>query len=469
MINNDILQQFKNLIEEQCGMVITEVHTQQLINYLTEKNKQTGKNYNDLYSEVLSDPEKMTELINAVVVNETYFFREEKQFELLKEYITENFAGKDVVIWSAASSSGEEAYSLASLALACNANPIVYATDIDTDALMQIKKGVYGQNSFRKDGLCFKPYLDKYIIESEDENKQKLYVIKPELKEKINCGRANLVDLDKSIIVPQNEAVDIIFIRNVFIYFDKETRDKILAKLATKLKKDGLLFFSISEIGGISTSDNSIPLVKLTKKSIYYFQKCKEKPVATRTNIQKSENKARLEELMQQHAKETVKGDRSLIKTPTVPSTPAIPSLDAKLPPEKVWEEVSTLTEKKNFSDALKMLENYTPSITLQYIKYYCMGFVYQAQNNKEKAMEFYEKSSISNPRFWPALFQIAALLQNSSETYLERKRHDALIKTATILEDENNESQRYNYVMGSFSCDYFYQLCNEYLKKELR
>ena len=76
----EILQSFKSLIENHCGMMITDVHLSQMQKYLTETSEKTGLSYAELYTSATKDPTQLIKLINAVVVNETYFFREEKQF-----------------------------------------------------------------------------------------------------------------------------------------------------------------------------------------------------------------------------------------------------------------------------------------------------------------------------------------------------------------------------------------------------
>jgi len=446
-------------------MMITDVHSQQLENYLNEQILITGKSCSQLYDQISTNQNDMVELVNAVVVNETYFFREEKQFKLLQEYLQNNFANKNVVIWSAACSTGEEPYSLAAMALSCGTNPVVYATDIDTDALQKLKNGVYGQNSFRPDGACFKQLISPYITEITNNSGQTNYLINSKLKEKIMSGRANLMEFHSSTAAPHDETVDIIFIRNVFIYFDKESREKILKALTKKLKNGGLIFFSISEIGGINPNDKNLPLLKRTKNSIYYFEKTFEKAAPLENKVNPIENR-KIEELIKNRA-----ADNQLIleaKSKISVQENAKPKEEIPLTPEQMWEKITVLIEKRNYVEARSILNSYTPSVNQLCIKYYCLGFLYEAQKETETALEYYEKSGLSNPHFWPGDFQSASVLLNSKDASAKRKRHDALIKTATILENEETESEKYTYLMGAFSSSYFYQLCNEYIKKEL-
>lgn len=471
---SEIKEKFKTLIKNKSGMLITEVHFRQLEKYLDDTVAATGVSYTDLYQSVLTNHEKLIDLINAVAVNETYFFREEKQFRILKEYIQQNFAGRSVVIWSAASSSGEEAYSLASLAIGCNANPIVYATDIDTDALMKLKTGVYGQNSFRADGKEFMEYLNPYLSESTNKLGQKIYAISPNLKEKIICGRTNLMEINESSFAPKDETVDIIFIRNVFIYFDNQTRNNILRSLVPKLKKGGLLFFSISEIAGIFPNEAGVPLQKESKNSIYYFIKND----AAATNeaydflLKKREEQKRKLESEQRllNIKKIVNEQKQSAETTNrkiEEKQNAEIKKETVLSAEEIWGKLSSFVERKDFINAQQIVTNFNPSVNENYLKYYFMGFLEAAQNNKAAALNAYDKAGISNPHFWPAFFQIAFLHQNPADNIEKKARYNALVKTATIIEENEQENERYSWLLGSFSSSYFFRLCNDFLKKE--
>lgn len=470
----EIKEKFKNLIKAKSGMLITEVHFCQLEKYLDNIIATTGMTYSDFYDSVISNHEKLVDLINAVVVNETYFFREEKQFQFLKDYIKQNFAGKSIVMWSAACSTGEEPYSLASLAMGCNANPIVYATDIDTDALLRLKSGVYGQNSFRPDGKDFINFLEPYITETTNDFNQKFYAISPNLKEKIICGRANLIDLDASPVVPKNETVDIIFIRNVFIYFDNQTRNIILRSLVQKLKKGGLLFFSISEIAGIFPEEAKVSLQKESKNSIYYFVKKTDSNIndafallKKQYETQKDKNnknqkilelKKQVDEKKKNSAKPENKIEKNILNKAEDTNTDT---------PEEIWEKLSAYIEKKDFYNAQQLLVKFNPGVNNNYLKYYFTGFLEAAQENKKIALEAYDKAGISNPHFWPAFFQIAFLHQNPADNIEKKARYNALVKTATIIEENAKENEQYSWLLGSFNSSYFLRLCNDFLKKE--
>lgn len=465
MNENDYLEKFKVLIEKHCGMMITDVHQSQLKKYISERIEKDGISICGLYDAVISSAEELKNLVNAVVVNETYFFREEKQFKFLEEYIKTSFAGKTIVMWSAACSSGEEAYSLASLALACGAKPIVYATDIDTDALVMLKNGTYGANSFRRDGSSFKPCIAPYICETRDSKNLPVFAVLPALKEKIMCGRANLLELEKSNTVPQDETVDIIFIRNVFIYFNQTNRCEILKKLARKLKNGGLIFFSISEIGGMNADCGELNLEKKSCNSVYYFQKA-EKPnneakiQFLRELQQKQAEEERTEKLLQQKKEFAEKPAAKEENSPK-------PSAAKECSAPELWEKLSVLCGKKDFEKAENLVGCFNPGIKDKFYKYYFEAFLFSARKMEAEAVQCYEKATIANPKFWPAFFQLGALLQAKDDAASKKKRLGAYTKAATILEETQGED--FTWLFGTFSSGYFYRICNENLKKEWR
>lgn len=466
------IEKFQELIKNKCGMQIIGVHISQLKKHLEFVKIKRGLSVEEFYSLVLTNPDELTELLNAMLINETYFFREERQFAFLRNHINKNFAGKRVTIWSAACSTGEEPYSLASLAIGCNAFPIVYATDIDTDALIQVKNGMYGNNSFRSDGKEYKKFLDPFLSETTLKDGRKLYAISPDLKQSILCGVANLVDLSSSSNVPADETVDIIFIRNVFIYFNEETRIIILKNLAKKLKKGGLLFFSVSEIAGIDAKQVSDVLEKQNTNTIYYFVKKAKNENSVYTEEVRS-TEATKKELLWTSLEERknnflnkVSQEVNKIRQdkPILTPHPMIPKTDAKL----LWKDLLVCVNNKKFSEAEKLIESFQPTINQLHLKYYFTGYVNSLQNKHEDALMNYEKATLSKPDFWPGYYQLAMLLESKNEDKDKKRRYKSLVKVATILETDSSESKQYDWLMENFSVNYFYNVCTEYLKKEI-
>ncbi len=199
--------------------------------------------------------DEIVDLINVVSTNKTEFFREAVHFRCFTESaLPEILSGytpqyrKKIFIWSTACSSGEEPYSLAMAAEDFReknrkAFPwfdyIILGTDISTSMLKIARHGVYNSQSIETipfDLRC------KYLLRSRESSKN-LFRIIPELRSKVRFYRLNLMDENYSI----DNMFDVIFCRNVMIYFRKETQEELIGKLAKLLNPYGYLFIGHSE------------------------------------------------------------------------------------------------------------------------------------------------------------------------------------------------------------------------------
>lgn len=189
---------------------------------------------------------EFVQLINAITTNLTFFFRENHHFEHLKntvipELISLNKTSKKIRIWSAGCSTGEEPYSLAIIlkeSVPAGWDAKVIATDLDTQVLETGSNGVYkidrlkGVEESRK---------KKWFLKGLSGN-EGFIKVKPELQEMVEFGQVNLMG---EWNVPPT--VDVIFCRNVVIYFDKPTQRKLFNRYAERLPANGHLFIGHSE------------------------------------------------------------------------------------------------------------------------------------------------------------------------------------------------------------------------------
>ncbi|WP_035237335.1 CheR family methyltransferase [Desulfobacter vibrioformis] len=191
--------------------------------------------------------------INQVTTNKTDFFRESKQFDFLKqkalpELLSSLPAGgfKKLYVWSAACSRGHEPYTLA-MVLSEYAQQqdkkidfSILGTDISTEVLMVAQKAVYPHDDIEPVPMALRK---KYLLRSKDRCKNTVRIV-PQLRSKVRLLRLNLMNKRYTGI----DQMDIIFCRNVMIYFEKQTQNQILHKLLNHLKPGGFLFMGHSEI-----------------------------------------------------------------------------------------------------------------------------------------------------------------------------------------------------------------------------
>lgn len=277
-IDDEYFDRIISLITLKTGIIPRESHKAGIRTYVENKldTLTTDDKMFQYFMLVSKDEDIFMELINQSTVNETYFFREDKQFNFLNNRVLKEWpfrkGNEQINIWCAACSSGEEAYSLA---LLCKENHIkasITASDINNAVLEKCRQGIYKENSIRKgDGESYHRLLKPYMqpdgsIKIDDDTK---HLVKPQ--------HINLVELDNpknSAVIPKNQ--NIIFIRNVFIYFSMDVRAKILKNIAEKcMAEDGLLFVSMNEIAPLDSGIIPKELEKVVDGDVFFFHKKK--------------------------------------------------------------------------------------------------------------------------------------------------------------------------------------------------
>ncbi len=203
--------------------------------------------------------QELAQLIDVVTTNTTHFFREPKHFEILSQQVApEVFQRKGnnrAAVWSAGCSTGEEPYTLAMVLSEFAAkNPgftfSILATDISTQVLQQAQRAVYPED--RIEGIP-QEYKKKYLLRSKDRTRR-LVRMGPELRDRIQFRRLNFMnDFDF------RDLLDVIFCRNVVIYFDRGTQEQLFKRFCGKLARDGYLFIGHSE----SLTGMDLPLVQV--------------------------------------------------------------------------------------------------------------------------------------------------------------------------------------------------------------
>ena len=273
-LSQEELASFISLITIQTGIIPRESHKNGIKAYIEKVLEEKKCSPSDYRKQLSTNPSLLTELINASTVNETYFFREEKQFLVLRDSIFPQWKilnpNQALKVWSAACSYGEEAYSISILAHHCNVKVQITATDINSEVLEHCKSGVFLGGSIRQvDGVTFKDLVLPY--QREDRKVE----FPQEIRNMIQTRKLNLAQIDSpgaEMLLPKNQ--NIVFLRNVFIYFSLELRAKILRTIADKcLADNGLLFVSMSEIAQLDSALMPPSLEKVMDGNVFYFHK----------------------------------------------------------------------------------------------------------------------------------------------------------------------------------------------------
>jgi len=237
-----------NIIHERTGIVVSDDKFNMFYSRLSRRVRSLKLTSFKQYCDVVRDDNEGTEtseLINAITTNLTAFFRENHHFEYLSDTVlaelTQNNTDRRIKIWSAGCSTGEEPYSLAitlkESPLMANWNIELKATDLDSNVVATASRGVYSMS--RVEGMT-RNRLKRWFFKGAGKQ-QGLVKVKPELNQLIEFGQLNLMDNWSQ------EPQDVIFCRNVIIYFNKQTKARLVEKYANSLKPGGYLFIGHSE------------------------------------------------------------------------------------------------------------------------------------------------------------------------------------------------------------------------------
>lgn len=238
-------KRLRQFIYDECGINMSDAKKTMLEVRLRKRLKKLNLHSFSEYCEYLFSPEgyreELVDMIDQITTNKTDFFREPSHFEYLATKATPELkrTRKELVLWSAGCSSGEEPYTIAMYLNEANSNFRIFATDISTSVLEKARVAIYDSERIQPVPDDFKK---KYLLINRDKTNV-LYRIVPELRNRVIFKRLNLMDNDFGL----GEQMDIIFCRNVIIYFDGPTREKILQKICACLAPDGYLFMGHSE------------------------------------------------------------------------------------------------------------------------------------------------------------------------------------------------------------------------------
>ncbi|MDA8083633.1 MAG: hypothetical protein M0024_08260 [Nitrospiraceae bacterium] len=267
VMSNKDFSRLREVIYRECGIKMNESKKVMLEARLRRRLRDLCMISFAEYCDYLFSPKgiesELFQMINEVTTNKTDFFREPRHFAFLTDKAVPELAGlhgagtsRRLMVWSAGCSSGEEPYTLAmvlsDIALQQHGfDFMVLASDISTKVLDKAVKAVYDMETVEAVPEAMKK---RYLLKSKDRSRG-LVRIAPELRAKVRFRRLNFMEGDFGM----REPMDIIFCRNVIIYFDRPTQERLLNRLCEHLVPGGYLFMGHSEtLNGLD-----VPLVSV--------------------------------------------------------------------------------------------------------------------------------------------------------------------------------------------------------------
>lgn len=414
----DLLGQIKAYIAERCGLYFRDHDLRNLEAGLRQRMKACGfDSVHAYYIHLTTSEEKeneFRELLNLLTINHTYFFRNEPQFLAFKEKVLSELIERKrqqaferkggakpcLRIWSAGCSTGEEPYTIAMILREVlpdleDWEIEIFATDASNEALAKAKRGIYSDNSMR---LVEEPYRSKYFNQLSSTKQSKEWRISDEIKSMVKFAYLNLV------ADPYPAELDIIFCRNVTIYFEIKTTVKIMDVFFTSLADPGYLFLGYSE--SLQFLTNKFRMVSW-QDAIYYRKaigKPEEVPPIPSWQLQEQEVEEYVEE----------------IPLPTLAAI-AETAQPVVLSPEEfgnVRAQIIKLIYLKEYAKALALIEKVSVEGGKMADIHYLAADVYTNMNRHEEARARIKRALALDALFAPAYYLLGCI-------HLEENKND--------------------------------------------
>lgn len=411
-------QEIMALLSERIGLNIHSVGYATIDRAITQAIKQSGQEEEVYLKQIKTSKATLDALIEAVVVPETHFFRNPESFTYLLKYAHQekkrHINGKFLRVLSLPCSSGEEPYSIAVTLMEAGWNPTDFhidGIDISQQALSIARQAIYKSYSFRNT-TTFSPqyYRNKYFTSVSPGH----YQPHTEVRSRVKFHQGNLSDV---VCLPTHSSYDIIFCRNLLIYFHPSAREQALSNLDRLLLPNGLLFVGYAETRQIKQHifrplpiPQAFVFQKLSKQILFPSEAFNLSPGKTHVskNIQtiRPTHQTNSEQQYQEiHITKNKKSNSNIFPS----SNPNATNMEAQIEPQKVHSsdpltEIRELANNGELVSALEQCDTYLKVNPTSAEGYLLLGEIYQAQGSDARADIAFQKVLYLNPNCIEAL-----------------------------------------------------------------
>jgi chemotaxis protein methyltransferase WspC len=398
-----ILGEFEILLKQAMGLDAASIGSASIERAVQERLAACKlKGLPEYWGLVTTSESERQELIEAVVVSETWFFRDREAFTALARIVQEDWLASrtqsPLRLLSLPSSTGEEAYSIvmALFDAGLTANRFrVDAIDISRRALALAERAVYGKNSFRGNQLDFRERHFEATAEG--------YRLSDVVRRQVQFQLGNLFAAD---FLPDVESYDIVFCRNLLIYFDRATQDRAITIFERLLKPQGVLFVAPSETGLLLSRD----FISMNLPLAFAFRKSSSNSTQRGT---KAIHQAKLAAASRREAMKPAsvrKPGRAFFAKASSAATSLPVIADAE--PKIAIEEAARLADQGRFVEAAKCCEEHLVKNGPSAQAFHLMGLVRDATGNHPEATSYYRKALYLDPDHHEALIHLAFLME---------------------------------------------------------
>lgn len=366
----------------------------------------------NLSTRKIPDPEQFLEglkrgnedfqsIVDAVIVPETWFFRDGEPFELLKRHAVEwhiRHLNEKMRCISLPCSTGEEPYSIAMSLLECGMQPANFqidGVDISPKSLRRAREAVYGQYSFRSKDVTFR---DQYF-----EHVNGAYRLRPVVRNTVQFSQGNLLDPH---FMNDGRQYDVIFCRNLLIYFDPPAWKIAIKTLSRLLKDNGILFMGHAEMLEMSATQFEsmrVPCAFAYRKRFAAKSSAFAPAVQVRRKRESVQPKAA-------RAKTREKRREAVDAAPVAPKPPATkPSGDS-------LKTAGELADAGKFAEAARICDEHLAANPTSAQAYFLLGLIHEAQGKQAKAEEKYKRALYLDNKHREAMVHMALLLEGRGD-----------------------------------------------------
>jgi chemotaxis protein methyltransferase WspC len=396
----------EGLLRKEIGLDAASIGSSQIQRTVRLRMKGLGLKKPEEYYQLLEkSPAEMSELIEEVVVTETWFFRDKEPFvaftQLAMQWLNQNPAGTLRVL-SVPCSSGEEPYSLAMALLDLNVamhRLSIHAVDISAHALARARNAVYGKNSFRSKDLSFR---DRHFRHSKEG-----FVLSPPVRECVQFHRDNLLGDD---FLKGHAPYDFIFCRNLLIYFDRATQARAFEKLQSLLTSSGVLFVGPAEMPLVTYHG----FVNANVPMAFACRKLDPRNGRARETLVRSNASARLANTRSSAAPSSF--GSGLAQEPGQTELRRVLPVHAETETPCDLDAAQQLADRGELHEAAVICEECLRKEGPSAQAYYLLGLVRDAAGD-ELAVEFYRKALYLEPNHYETLLQMSLLLEKKGDT----------------------------------------------------
>ncbi len=398
------LRTIKELLKTSIGLNVSAVGVSNFERAVRHRMKALGLHDVNIYASRLLSGEELRELIDEVIVPETWFFRNPASFMALQEYVTKSWtgklAGKKLMVMSVPCSTGEEPYSIAMALEQIGMQPVEYqidAFDVSHRLLTKARRGVYGRHSFRnKDEDLREKYFD-FVGGT--------FILHDRIRNAVNFQHGNLLDKYFGI---NGQTYDVIFCRNLLIYFDRATQEIAMTRLHRMLSDTGLLLIGHAEAPE-SLRHN---FARTDYPRAFAFTKVTEP--ASEPRARKS-----LPELMAAVSAPAPKrkAREEFTRTVDLKKADALPQTDAQM-----LREAARLANRGELREAGTLCETYLRENPTSAQAYYLLGLVRESEGKHQIAGELFKKAVYLDPNHYEAMIHLALHLARYGDAESAKK-----------------------------------------------